>query len=281
MKRVELIPGVTTSALGFGCAPILGAVDAKTSAKALAMALDCGVTHFDLARSYGYGQAEKFVGKYLGVRRSEVTLTTKFGIEPTQLAGLLAPVKPLVRSLRGETPPAAKSTVDLVVSNTPGRISRLLYQRPELTADFMRRSFEKSLRELGTDYVDFLLIHEPWVKICRINELLELAADFKREGKLRAFGLAFMREQKALHIGYLPLLDVRQFDNSPGAEGYSKLVVERGTRPNFFFSPLRYRKVGEEPAELLRMLGKDFPQSCTICSMFKPKHIRSNAGAFE
>ena len=57
MKKVELVKGIQSSVLGFGCAPILGSVGAKTATRAIDCAIDCGITHFDLARSYGYGEA--------------------------------------------------------------------------------------------------------------------------------------------------------------------------------------------------------------------------------
>ena len=62
MKQIELSTGISSSVLGFGCAPILGSVDGRTAARAVACALDNGITHFDLARSYGYGAAEGFIG---------------------------------------------------------------------------------------------------------------------------------------------------------------------------------------------------------------------------
>ena len=42
MRTVELVPGIKSSALGFGCAPILGAVDGAVARRALAVALDEG-----------------------------------------------------------------------------------------------------------------------------------------------------------------------------------------------------------------------------------------------
>lgn len=285
MRIVELLPGLRTSALGFGCAPILGSVDAGTARIALTAALDAGITHFDLARSYGYGQAERFVGAFLRSRRHEVTIATKFGIEATALAALLAPAKPLLRRLRrggGIPAPAAAPTVPVAPAATAGgRLADLLHRRRSITPERLQQSLEISLRELGTDYVDFLFIHEPLSPVAGIEDLLAAAARLCAEGKVRAFGLAFMVSQSPLHVAYRDRFAVLQFDNSPGAPHYAETVADRATQPNLFFSPFRHRGPGDEPTEILRRLGRDFPNSVTLASMFRPCHIRANAAACE
>ncbi len=97
MRTVELVRGIKSSVVGFGCAPILGSVDGKKAKRAIHLALDNGINHFDLARSYGYGEAEKFVGKLLKGKRNEVVLASKFGIRANWKATLLRPVKPILR----------------------------------------------------------------------------------------------------------------------------------------------------------------------------------------
>ncbi|MDB4466043.1 aldo/keto reductase [Akkermansiaceae bacterium] len=281
MKIVEILPGISTSALGFGCAPILGSVDAQTSRKALGVALDCGVTHFDLARSYGYGQAERFVGKFLTGRRAEVTIATKFGIEATGLATLLSPVKPLVRALKGKLQGRPEKSWAPAATGSAAHVADFFHRRPELEAAFMRKSFEKSLRELGTDYVDFLFIHEPLSSIRRVEELKELAAKLKKEGKLRAFGLAYMQDQSDLHLDYLAGFDLQQFNNSPDIDGYERILASRSDSPNIFFSPFRHSRECESHADVLSKLSKAFPRSVTLCSMFNPEHIVRNAAALQ
>jgi len=275
MRTVEIRPGIHTSILGFGCAPILGSVDGQTAQQALAAALDVGITHFDLARSYGYGEAELFVGRFLRNRRSEVTIATKFGIEATPLAALLGPTKPILRRLRGRRKPPATS--DSAAPAQPGRLPELFLRRRPITSRLLLRSLETSLRKLGTDYVDFLFIHEPLESVGDIDDVFAAADNAKAQGKLRAFGLAFMTSQAALHSDYLDRFAVLQFDNSPGAPHYPATLAERSEGPNIFFSPFRHRAAGETPAGILRRLSTDFPRSITLCSMYKPSHIRQNA----
>jgi len=281
MKRIEILPGIQTSVLGFGCAPILGSVDAATARIALSAALDCGITHFDLARSYGYGQAERFVGRFLRDRRDEVTIATKFGIRATALAGALAPLKPLLRSLKKSKPTSQPAQPQALHAPTAksSRIADLLHQRLPITADVMKSSLERSLRELGTDYVDFLLVHEPRERIDAISDVLAAAQNLKQAGKIRAFGFAIMMHDERTHTSYLDAADLLQFDNAPGMPHYAATLESRSDQPNIFFSPFRNRQPGQQPAEILKQLGSDFPKSITLCSMFKPEHIRQNAAA--
>ncbi len=55
-----------------------------------------------------------------------------------------------------------------------------------------RRSLERSLQRLETDFIDLLLIHSDGndAAILRDSGLYEALAEFKREGKIRAFGLS-------------------------------------------------------------------------------------------
>jgi aryl-alcohol dehydrogenase-like predicted oxidoreductase len=280
MRKIELVKGIQSSVLGFGCAPVLGAVDAQTAKRAIETALACGINHFDLARSYGYGDAEKFVGKILKSRRYEVVIATKFGIKANWKAQVLSPVKPLVRtiidSIRKESPAKTISNVNKGVNYADN-----FFDRIPLTTKEMEKSVEKSLRELKTDYIDYLFIHEPLQRISHIDELFELAARLKDKGTIRAFGLAYMRSQKPLHISYLDHFDILQFDNSPGVEGYQEIVADRGIKPNVFFSPLKGGAKDLSVEEKLKMLSADFPDSVILCSMFNQEHIMNNAKLFE
>ena len=60
---------IPLSHLGFGCAPIMGRISKSHALRALAFSFDCGVTHFDVARSYGFGQAEEIVGGFIKGKR--------------------------------------------------------------------------------------------------------------------------------------------------------------------------------------------------------------------
>jgi aryl-alcohol dehydrogenase-like predicted oxidoreductase len=274
MRTVELAPGIFSSALGFGCAPILGSVAANKARRALTVALDEGVTHFDVARSYGYGEAESFLGRFLGSRRDSVTIATKFGIVATPVARFISPLKPLVRLFQSWRKTA---TVRGNVVAAGAGISGRFHARQPLEAPRLRASVEKSLRELRTDYIDYLFLHEPLERVDEIDLLCQEALKLKLEGKIRGWGLAYMREKEAVHASYLNCFDVLQFDLNPWAREYDAIRRQRANASNVFFSVFRGARVADTKHDGLRKILRDFPRSVAVCSMFNPEHIRINA----
>ena len=89
MRKIA-VPGINIEipVLGFGCSS-LASVGEKKALQLLGTAFDAGVRHFDVARYYGYGEAESLLGAFVKSRRSEVTITTKFGIEPPRRTNAL------------------------------------------------------------------------------------------------------------------------------------------------------------------------------------------------
>jgi aryl-alcohol dehydrogenase-like predicted oxidoreductase len=272
MRKVVLAPGVESSVLGFGCAPILGAVGAAQARKAIACALDLGVNHFDVARCYGYGDAEKFVGGELKKRRDEVVIASKCGLEATGLARAMRPAKPLVRWLRPTRRPAHPEPKQGVSQ----RKSPLLRSVP-ITARSMVKSVEQSLRALGTDYLDILFLHEPSWGSLPLQEVAETAAGLKREGKIRAFGAAFYRGSQSFGDSPQDIFDVLQFDAPSPSKESDALRRERGDRANVLFSPFVGADPHVNPSDILGRLWREFPRSVVLCSMFNPDHIRHNA----
>jgi aryl-alcohol dehydrogenase-like predicted oxidoreductase len=63
-------------------------VDEKRSGEVIGAALDAGINFFDTADMYASGKSEELVGRFLGARRRQVFIATKFGNEmPAQGRG--------------------------------------------------------------------------------------------------------------------------------------------------------------------------------------------------
>ncbi|MGW0436803.1 aldo/keto reductase [Micromonospora sp. NPDC003197] len=78
--------GLTVSAIGYGAmgtATGYGPSDDTESIAAIRRAHELGVTHFDTAEMYGWGEGEKLLGHALAPIRHEVTIATKFGLTKT------------------------------------------------------------------------------------------------------------------------------------------------------------------------------------------------------
>jgi aryl-alcohol dehydrogenase-like predicted oxidoreductase len=72
--------GLKVSAVGLGCNNFGLRIDDAASRPVIAKALDIGITMFDTADVYGHkGGSETILGKYLGTRRKDIVLATKFG----------------------------------------------------------------------------------------------------------------------------------------------------------------------------------------------------------
>jgi myo-inositol catabolism protein IolS len=75
--------GLKVSALGFGCWEIggtYGRIDEGEFQRAVAQAIDNGITSFDTAEAYGMGVSEEALARALAGRRNEIVLATKFGV---------------------------------------------------------------------------------------------------------------------------------------------------------------------------------------------------------
>jgi aryl-alcohol dehydrogenase-like predicted oxidoreductase len=71
------------SAIGFGCWEIggtYGRIDKTKFSRAVAQAIDRGITCFDTAEAYGMGVSEEALARALGARRRGVSIVTKFGV---------------------------------------------------------------------------------------------------------------------------------------------------------------------------------------------------------
>ena len=181
--------------LGFGTSALMSRVNRRDSLRLLEACVDAGIAHFDTARSYGFGEAESVVGEALRGRRDRLTVTTKVGIlPPPRFVGLSA-FKAGARSL---------------LSAVPGlrpfvrRGAGLLTQAGRFDVQSMRQSVETSLRQLRTDYVDHLLLHEPAEEVLFAPEPLRLLERLHDEGKVRAYGLAAAQDMVTTAIRRVP-----------------------------------------------------------------------------
>jgi aryl-alcohol dehydrogenase-like predicted oxidoreductase len=75
------IGSLAVSVVGVGCNNFGSRIDEQQSEEVIGAALDAGVNLFDTADMYGNGKSEELLGRYLGQRRRQVIVATKFGNE--------------------------------------------------------------------------------------------------------------------------------------------------------------------------------------------------------
>jgi aryl-alcohol dehydrogenase-like predicted oxidoreductase len=73
------IGSLAVSIVGLGCNNFGMRIDAKRSGEVIGAALDAGINFFDTADMYANGKSEELVGRFLGGRRRQVFIATKFG----------------------------------------------------------------------------------------------------------------------------------------------------------------------------------------------------------
>jgi len=168
------------------------------------LAYDRGITYFNTADTYGNGVAEEMLREALGDRRDKIVIATKFGYD---------------------------------IYNHPTSPNHS--ERPhDWSPAYVRKALERSLRRLGTDYIDLYELHN-----CRLDAIhrddlwaeLEKARD---AGLIRAIGAA---------LG--PAIDMRQVDEANDA------ITCRGATPQIIYN-LFEQQLGRGIFETARSHGR-------------------------
>lgn len=171
---------LSVSRLAFGSSDLMGRLGLNKSRRLLDVAFDHGITHFDTARSYGYGESEKAVGHFIAGKRSRVTITTKAGILPPRKSAALTIARTVMRQVTKALPSARRAINKRAVG---------MLQKGSFKVEAISASLASSLRELRTDYIDMFLLHE-----CSIEDLTDELRSFllsaQKQGAIRYFGVA-------------------------------------------------------------------------------------------
>jgi diketogulonate reductase-like aldo/keto reductase len=167
--------------IGFGCGGLLCGMDQVASLRLLETAIDCGITYFDTARMYGFGNAEAVLGRALLHRRDRFIIASKAGIFPASRSIPLRALNRGIKFLHNIAPPLASQVPTL----------RAIHPRfGQLRVPDIRKSLEQSLKKLRTDYLDIFLLHECTEVDVDNAELRYFLQELQKEGKIRAFGIA-------------------------------------------------------------------------------------------
>jgi aryl-alcohol dehydrogenase-like predicted oxidoreductase len=249
----------------------------RDSVRLLETAFDAGITHYDVARSYGHGEAESALGDFLAGRRDSVTVATKLGMEPPPRSRRLAVAKGVARAAVAVVPPLRRLARE--------RAARMV-QVGRFAVPEARASLETSLRELRTDYLDLLLLHE--VRPPDLSDdLLGFLEDRVRDGTVRAFGIATVPDaSRAIAAARPEFAGVVQLENSvtvPTLERMPELLRRRVITHSSLhgLGEVRRRARGREPGELADLMLAwalaSNPDGTVLFSSRDPDHIRRNA----
>jgi aryl-alcohol dehydrogenase-like predicted oxidoreductase len=127
-----------------------GSVERDEAIAAVRAALDQGVTFFDTAQAYGFGESEALLAEALGddIHRHDVIVATKGGLRPVD-----------------------------------GGVQR------DASPEFLRDGVEQSLEHLGVEAIDLYQVHWPDLEL-PFEETGAALKELKDEGKIRHVGVS-------------------------------------------------------------------------------------------
>ncbi len=172
MKRV-LLPDtcLKLSRFSFGTASLhhLGALNQQV--RHLQAATETGFSHFDTAPLYGFGMAERALGRAFGGSSGQaVTMATKVGLYPPGGTGQ-GRMAMLARKIMGKAlPTMSRARADWHVVRA-------------------MKSLDGSLARLRREHIDLLLLHEPELPLLNTDEWLRWL-EMEAARRVGAFGLA-------------------------------------------------------------------------------------------
>ncbi len=231
MDVVRPSPGnVQLSRIGLGCGRLAGGASTRSSAKIVEAALACGVTHFDVAPSYGLGLAEAVLGQVLGSTKG-VTIATKAGIPRPRSRLLKSFARELLRPAVRMAPWLKSRLVAASASNTP--------TQDRFRADLIQASLFESLTELKRENVDIFLLHEPLMHI--EPTLQHLVSGLVDAQKIGMFGVG-----TEAGLDAMPAFgSVAQYRWSPTAQSHTddhRLHIQHGLLRHFLPRLSRFAK---------------------------------------
>jgi len=274
------LAGRETSRIGFGCGRLVGGATVGTSIRLIEQARMLGITHFDVAPSYGLGFAEDVLAKALA-DDDAVTVTTKVGIGRPTNAKLKSVARQILRPLLSASPQLRKRLASKAGAGA----------RDQFAPSTVEQSLTESLRRLRRDRVDVLLLHEPSPDSVT-PELASMMEAFVREGRALQIGSGTGNDHDTL----VPFGTVLQYRWGPGAP-----ADNRGT--DIVHGVLRYYPKPREPgrafADEMRALGFDpenpaawpgflltlalasIPRSIVLVSSTDPSKLRTAISAID
>jgi aryl-alcohol dehydrogenase-like predicted oxidoreductase len=223
-------------------------------------AFDAGITHFDTSPYYGYGLAEKALGRFLRGRRAAVTVTSKIG--------LYAP---------GWTP---CGRAGVLARKAMGRVSsRFSAARVDWTIEAAAKSLERTLKRLGTDHLDLLLLHEPSPECVPAEVFLPWLEDQKQRGRIRWWGLAGPAGDYATWVQqHHPLSQVIQTHDTL-AGGHGDVIQASGRALQFTYGYLRHAGADGAAVDTLKRALQRNETGCVVVSTRRAERIAELAGA--
>ena len=153
------------SEIGFGCNKLGNSIFAKTNftdnSSLLNSAFHKGITLYDVAPTYSYGEAESILGKVFSSKRHEIVISTKVGRLPSSLARYGSTIRHL------------HPIISPLFSPFKSKLKKRSSPRFDFSSSHIIKSAEESLKRLQTDYIDIFFLHNPSLDVIQKGEVFK------------------------------------------------------------------------------------------------------------
>ncbi|MCU0754599.1 MAG: aldo/keto reductase [Xanthomonadales bacterium] len=254
-------PSLTLPRLAFGTASIHHLPDARARAALLDLAVELGLTHFDTAPLYGFGFAERELAALLRRHPGRISIATKVGLYPPGGSDQSA-WQMWARKLGGRVWPALSrfhSDFDLARAEA---------------------SLGGSLRRLGCERVDLLLLHEPTLAALDPEAWLRWLQREQARGRIGHYGMSGPADALQPLAARLPGT-VLQVEDRPGSPA-SALLSAAGLPPQLLFGYLSAAARSGGPVDGVQILAdalRRSPQASVLFSSRQPARLRATVEA--
>jgi aryl-alcohol dehydrogenase-like predicted oxidoreductase len=170
---------IQASKLAIGTSAYGSKVSKKHALRILHLLKEQGVNYIDTASSYGLGMSEDIIGDFTEKDRKNVFISTKVGIKAQPLPFYKKILLPIIRQTYNLS--FLKKKAQTQSANT--------YNHTVLTLSEMDGSIAQSLKNLKTDYLDQLLIHNNFKTYLNDNAVVDLLENYKQKGIIRHIGI--------------------------------------------------------------------------------------------
>jgi aryl-alcohol dehydrogenase-like predicted oxidoreductase len=292
-----MIRSAQTPVLGFGGASMGSRKSRAQSLAALSRAYDAGVRWFDVAPSYGDGEAERVLGAFLSDARPGAKVCTKVGIRPGEVSFAKRVARPVLRA---------------ALAVAPGMRAAIKRNRPAaeklpLTPALIALSIDESLTRLGREQVDMLALHDATPEEASRDETLAALEKIVASGKAAAVGIASSPEAALAGIAASPIYRFVQVANNPfepgaarvadglpagwdgllsthsvyGASGMAATIAARIAASDALARVVGEAGYGDDPSRAATAFLADFALTAprvdiVVMSMFSASHLRAN-----
>lgn len=153
MQKLRSNSKINLNRVIFGCGRLRGGGEKANSIKIIREAFSLGISDFDIAPCYGYGDVEDLLVEALGDKIQEIRVTTKIGLSRgTAPSSSVQVIKPILRKLICKFP---------LLKNMFTNKHPITSSIGNMNLEFLKTSFEETLKKLNVNKVSTLLLHEP------------------------------------------------------------------------------------------------------------------------